>query len=86
MVRHQGIPTRNRVGSAADSAASSPDLNVSDETADYWDSDKRRWRLVDPELDDRAVEKSDILFGVHDIPPDQSLMLGRHSPPNVPFA
>jgi hypothetical protein len=77
MARHKGIPARNRVGYATYFTESSPDLNVSHEIAEYWDSNESRWRLVDPELDDRTIKENNIQFDVYDIPHNRFLVAGR---------
>ena len=77
MSRHQGIPTRARVGFAAYFTAPGPDFNVSHEIAEVWDSGKKRWRLVDPERDDLSIQKNNIQFDVHDVPRDQFLVAGK---------
>lgn len=77
MARDQGIPTRVRVGFAAYFTKSNPDFDVSHEIAEVWDSSKKRWRLVDPELDDRTIQENNIQFDAHDVPRDQFLVAGK---------
>jgi hypothetical protein len=77
IARHQGIPTRTRVGFAAYFTEVGPDFNVSHEIVELWDPSERRWRLVDPELDDRTIQENNIQFDVHDIPRDQFLVAGK---------
>jgi hypothetical protein len=77
MARHQGIPTRTRVGFATYFTEVGPDFNVSHEIVELWDPSERRWRLVDPELDDRTIQENNIQFDVHDIPRDQFLVAGE---------
>jgi hypothetical protein len=77
MARYQGIPARTRVGFAAYFTATSPDMNVSHEIAEYWDSGEKRWRLVDPELDAKTISENNIRFDVRDIPRDQFLVGGK---------
>ena len=76
MARHQGTPTRTRVGFATYFRESIP-VNVSHLVAELWDSSERRWRLVDPELDDRTIQKNNIHFNAHDVPRDQFLVGGQ---------
>ena len=76
MARHQGITTRTRVGFATYFRESIP-VNVSHVIAELWDSSERRWRLVDPELDDRTIQENNIQFDEHDIPRDQFLVAGK---------
>jgi hypothetical protein len=77
MARHQGIPIRTRVGFAAYFTKVSPDFNVSHEIVELWDPSEKRWRLVDPELDERTIQENKIQFDVHDIPRDQFLVAGK---------
>jgi hypothetical protein len=77
MARHQGIPTRTRVGFAAYFTKLDPDFNCSHVVAEFWDSRERRWRLVDPELDELAIQENNIQFDVYDVPRDQFLVGGK---------
>lgn len=77
IARHQSIPTRTRVGFAAYFTEVGPDFNVSHEIVELWDPSERRWRLVDPELDDQTIQENNIQFDVHDIPRDQFLVAGK---------
>jgi hypothetical protein len=47
MARHQGIPTRTRVGFATYFI---PGFHVDHEVAEYWDAQEGRWQLVDPQI------------------------------------
>jgi hypothetical protein len=73
MARHQGIPTRNRIGFAA---YFTPGLYIDHEVVEYWDKDAKRWRLVDPEISDRCIEQYKIQFNVSDVPRDQFIVGG----------
>lgn len=77
MARHQGIPTRARVGFAAYFTEPGPDFNDSHEIAEVWDSSEKCWRLVDPERDGLSIQKNNIQFDVHDVPRDQFLVAGK---------
>jgi hypothetical protein len=77
MARHHGIPTRTRVGFAAYFTKLDPDFNCSHVVAEFWDSKKRRWRLVDPDLDEQAIQENNIQFDVYDVPRDQFLVGGK---------
>jgi len=66
MLRHQGIPARARAGFAA---------YLGDETmihnhwvTEYWNAEKKRWVMVDPQIDDLQREKMKITFDTTDIP------------------
>jgi hypothetical protein len=77
MARHQGIPTRTRVGFAAYLPESGPDFNVSHEIAECWDLSERRWRLVDPDLGDPTIEQNNLPVNPHDVSRDQFLVGGK---------
>jgi len=77
MARHLGVPTRVRVGFAGYFTRTDPDFYCSHTIAEIWDTDERRWRLVDPELDDLAIRENNIRFDVHDVPRDQFLVGGK---------
>ncbi len=77
MARHQGIPSRVRSGFAAYFTKLNPDVNCSHIIAEFWDSRERRWRLVDAELDELAIQENNIQFDVDDIPRDQFLVGGK---------
>jgi hypothetical protein len=68
MARHQGIPSRVRVGF---SAYFNPDFNHDHVVAEYWDFAEQRWRLVDAVLSSRHLEKYGIPFDRYDIPRHQ---------------
>ncbi|MGH2616787.1 MAG: transglutaminase-like domain-containing protein [Thermomicrobiales bacterium] len=74
MLRHLGIPARARVGFAP---YFDPGWNVDHEVAEVWDATEQRCRLMDAELADRHVDKSD---GAHldalDLPRDRFLVAG----------
>jgi len=77
MARHQGIPARARVGFATYFAESGPGFNDSHELAELWDSNEKRWRLVDPGLDELTIQGNNIQFDVCDVPRDQFLVAGK---------
>jgi hypothetical protein len=77
MARHQGIPTRTRVGFATYFIESGPGFNDSHEIAEYWEPGEERWRLVDPELDDLTIRKNNIQFDTYDITRDQFIVAGK---------
>ena len=77
MARHHGIPTRNRVGFAAYFTMLDSDFNCSHVVAEFWDSKERRWRLVDPDLDEQAIQENNIQFDMYDVPRDQFLVGGK---------
>ena len=70
MARHLGIPARARVGFANYFA---PGYNVDHEVAEVWDPHERRWRLVDPEIDEPPLGAS---FDATDVPRDRFLVGG----------
>lgn len=73
MARHQGIPTRNRVGFGV---YFTPGLYIDHEIVEYWDEDAKLWRLVDPEMSDRCINQYKIPFNVIDVPRDQFIVGG----------
>jgi hypothetical protein len=77
MARYQGIPTRARYGFAAYFTRLDPDFNCSHVVAEFWDSSEKRWRLVDADLDELAIQENDIPFDVVDVPRDQFLVGGK---------
>jgi Transglutaminase-like superfamily len=77
MARYQGIPARVRVGFATYFTKIDLDFKCSHFIAEFWDSTERRWRLVDPELNELAIEEYHIRFDVQDVPRDQFLVGGR---------
>lgn len=77
MARHVGIPARHRVGFATYFVETSPEQPGSHEIAEVWDHTQSRWRLVDPHLDQRMIEKNKISFDPYDIPRDQFLVAGQ---------
>ena len=62
MARHLGIPARARVGFADYFV---PDYNVDHEAAEVWDAGERRWRLVDPEIEEPPLG---VRFDPTDVP------------------
>src|SRR5512142_374141 len=65
MLRHQGRPARVRVGFAEYLT----DQIISDHwVTEYWDADRSRWVLVDPQIDDLQRKKMNITFDTTDIP------------------
>jgi hypothetical protein len=82
--RHYSVPwrvtrefARVRVGFAAYFTKFDPDFNCSHVVAEMWDSSAKRWRLVDPELDNLSIRENNIQFDVHDTPRDQFLVGGK---------
>ncbi|WP_225732603.1 transglutaminase-like domain-containing protein [Nocardia sp. JCM 34519] len=64
IARHHGIPARSRVGFAT---YFTPEWAVDHAIAEIWDHGESRWRLVDPELDERDE------FDRLDVPRDRFL-------------
>ena len=71
MVRHLAVPARVRVGFANYFTAYDPDFNSNHEIVEVWSSQERRWRLVDPDLNDRAVQDNHVPFDPLDVPRDR---------------
>ena len=76
VARHRGIPARTRVGFAAYIPDFGPDFIVRHLVAEYWDSDEKRWCLVDPGLDELLIDQNNIQFDTMDIPRDQFIVAG----------
>ncbi len=77
MLRHQGIPARNRVGFATYIRLPGGEgFHVDHVVAEYWNVVQQRWILVDPEQDARLMRHNQIDFDVHDIPRDRFLVGG----------
>lgn len=76
MARHQGIPTRTRSGFAPYINIGVPGFKVDHAIAEFWDIREERWRLVDPEQDDKLKEINKIDFDTTDIPSDKFLLAG----------
>jgi hypothetical protein len=56
---------------------SAPGFAVSHVVAEHWDGSERRWRLVDPSLDDQTIQEKDISFDALDVPRDRFLVAGK---------
>jgi hypothetical protein len=72
LFRHGGVPARMRVGFATYFA---PDFLEDHWLCEYWDGGA--WRLLDAELDARAVADYRIDFDPLDVPDDRFLRAGR---------
>jgi hypothetical protein len=53
-----------------------PDFASNHEIVEVWSSQERRWRLGDPDLNDRAVQDNHALFDPLDVPRDRSKVGG----------
>ena len=73
MARHQGIPTRTRIGFAS---YFNPNFNCDHEIVECWDTREQRWRLVDPEMSELHIKENKIRFDVLNVPRDQFLVGG----------
>ncbi len=76
MARHMGIPARVRVGFANYFAAYEPDFAANHVIAEVWDASEGRWRLVDPDLNDRSIADNQVTFDPLDVPRDRFLAGG----------
>jgi hypothetical protein len=74
MARHHGMPVRARVGFARYFIR---DFYVDHEIVEWWDTNERRWRLIDPQLSERLIAHYGICFDPFDIPRDQFIIGGR---------
>jgi transglutaminase superfamily protein len=74
MAREVGMPARARVGFATYFI---PGVNLDHEVAEVWDTDDRRWRLIDAELADDHVDPNDgARIDPLDVPRDRFLVAG----------
>lgn len=71
MLRHLGIPARVRVGFANYFIAYDPEFNSNHEIVEVWDTQEQRWRLVDPDLNERAMQDNQVPFSPLDVPRDR---------------
>ncbi|NLG96314.1 MAG: excinuclease ABC subunit UvrA [Chloroflexi bacterium] len=65
ILRHQGRPARVRAGFAA---YLGPNMNYDHWVVEYWNKDKGRWVMVDPQLDALQQKDLKIDFDVTDMP------------------
>jgi hypothetical protein len=84
MLRHQGIPSRRRVGFATYLPGRHSYIH---EVAEYWDAARNRWVLVDPQNDDVVLAAQRRFFAsigqperarydTLDLAPDEQFVLG----------
>jgi hypothetical protein len=74
MLRHKGIPARARCGFGT---YFDPDQNVDHWVGEYWNPSKKRWLMIDPQLDSFQTEALNIKFNPLDVPPDEFLTAGK---------
>jgi excinuclease ABC subunit A len=74
LLRHQGTPARVRVGFAA---YFRPPMNYDHWVTEYWDEEKDRWALVEPQIGPEQRRALAIDFDPFDIPPDKFYIAGR---------
>lgn len=72
-LRHQGIPSRLRYGFATYFKKGWYEDHV---LCEYWNSDKKAWMLVDPELGDAEIKLNNIDFDSTNVPKDKFLVSG----------
>jgi Transglutaminase-like superfamily len=72
-LRAHGIPARARCGFGA---YFSDDTMEDHWVAEYWNTDERRWALVDAQIDARQREIFGIDFDLTDVPRDQFVVAG----------
>ncbi|HYM39192.1 MAG TPA: transglutaminase-like domain-containing protein [Thermoplasmata archaeon] len=77
MARHQGIPTRVRVGFATYFRDLPAEFHVDHTIAEVWDRTSGRWRLVDPEQSEPLARYNRLTFDPTDVPRDRFLVGGR---------
>lgn len=74
MLRHKGIPARARCGFGT---YFDPDQYVDHWVCEYWNALKRRWAMVDSQLDSFQTGALNIRFDPLDVPPDEFLTAGK---------
>ena len=74
ILRHKGIPARARCGFGK---YFDPGQYVDHWVCEYWNSAKRRWMMVDSELDASAIEFFNIKFDPLDVPSEEFMTAGR---------
>jgi hypothetical protein len=74
MLRHQGVPARARCGFARYFV---PTHYEDHWLCEYWDNNRKRWVLVDAQLDELQCEKLSISFNPLDVPRNQFLAGGK---------
>ena len=74
MLRQQGIPARARCGFAN---YFKPGHHMDHWVVEYWNDKRKRWMLVDAQLDELQCSKLSIPFDPLDVPRDQFLTGGK---------
>ncbi|MCL4504863.1 MAG: transglutaminase-like domain-containing protein [Chloroflexi bacterium] len=74
ILRHQGVPARARCGFGAYFL---PNHYEDHWVCEYWNAERRRWILVDSQLDAIQRETLRIPFDAMDVPRDQFIVGGR---------
>lgn len=71
MARHLAIPARVRVGFANYFTKYDPDFNSNHVIVEVWNPREQHWGLVDPDLNERAVQDNQVPFSPLDVPRDR---------------
>jgi hypothetical protein len=74
ILRHKNIPARARCGFGT---YFDPDQYVDHWICEYWNAAKKRWMMVDSELDPSAIEFFNIKFDSLDVPPEEFITAGK---------
>ena len=74
ILRHKGIPARARCGFGK---YFDPGQYVDHWVCEYWNPAKKRWTMVDSELDASAIEFFNIKFDPLDVPSEEFMTAGR---------
>jgi hypothetical protein len=74
MLRHKGIPARARCGFGT---YFDPEQEVDHWVGEYWNPLKKRWTMVDSQLDSFQTGALNIKFDPLDVPPDEFLTAGK---------
>jgi len=74
ILRHKNIPSRARCGFGA---YFEPDQYVDHWVCEYWNAVRKRWMMVDSELDQGAIEFFNIKFDPFDVPAEEFISAGK---------
>jgi len=77
ILRHKGIPSRERSGVARYFYPPPKDFHEDHFITEYWNEQEKRWIMIDPQIDDIQRKVIKLTMDTYDIPYDQFLGAGR---------
>ena len=77
ILRHKGIPARERSGVARYFYPPPKDFHEDHFITEYWNKQENRWIMVDPQIDEIQRDVIKLTMDTYDIPYDQFLGAGR---------